>query len=405
MKHLIDLSILSRNRNFRLLYIGQFISFFGTMITVVALPYQIYTLTHSTLMVGLLSLSQLLPLLITALLGGVFADRYHRRALLLVTEVLLAIGCIVLASNAYLDHPKVSIIFITATLMSAITGLHRPALDSIKQQIIPKKDFPAVSALLVSTYSISMIGGPAVGGLIIANFGTVTTFIVNFFTFFVSFIALILMQNIVREKPLKDQSTVAALISGIRYATSRQELMGSYFVDFIAMIFGMPTALFPAIAQSHGGAKTLGLLYSAPAVGAFIVSVFSGWTKHIKYHGVAISISASLWGVSIILFGLSSHFWIGLFFLCVAGAFDAISGIFRSTLWNQTIPNEYRGRLSGIEMISYLSGPKLGDTEAGLMAAAFGVTFSIVSGGVLCVVGVGICCYFLPKFVAYRSKY
>ncbi|HEX2548895.1 MAG TPA: MFS transporter [Gammaproteobacteria bacterium] len=405
MKFFLDLKILKHNRNFRLLFIGQTISFFGTMITSVAFPYQIYQLTHSTLMVGLLSLVQLIPLLFTALLGGVFADRYHRRKLLLISEFLLALACLVLVYNASLDTPHVWLLFIIAPIMSAVTGLHRPALDSIKQQIVAKEDFPAVGALVISISNVAMIAGPAVGGLIIAHFGLVITYLIDFATFLISLIALLLMQGIPKPKWMRDESTFSALKSGLRYAVSRQELMGSYLVDFTAMIFGMPNALFPAIAATQGGPQILGLLYAAPAVGALFFSVFSGWTNDVKRHGIAIAISAALWGVAIILFGfiISINLWTALFFLALAGGFDAISGVFRSVMWNQTIPQEYRGRLAGIEMISYLSGPKLGDTEAGLVAAAFGVTFSVVSGGILCIVGVAACCYFLPKFVKYRS--
>jgi MFS family permease len=169
------------------------------------------------------------------------------------------------------------------------------------------------------------------------------------------------------------------------------------------MVFGMPQALFPAIAEQRGGAQTLGLLYSAPAVGALLLSFFGGISEKIKRHGAAISVSAILWGFAIIGFGLAANLWLSLFFLMLAGTFDAASAIFRQLLWNETIPNNYRGRLSGIEMISYLSGPKLGDTEAGLVAAAFGITASIVSGGILCVVTVAACSYLLPKYWNYRS--
>lgn len=405
MKFFLDVRILKYNRNFRLLFIGQTISFFGTMITSVAFPYQIYHLTHSTLMVGLISLVQLIPLLFTALIGGVFADRYHRRNLLLISEFLLAICCLMLVFNATLTSPHIWLLFLIAPIMSAVTGLHRPALDSIKQQIVAKEDFPAAGALVISISSAAMIAGPAVGGLMIAHFGLVVTYALDFLTFVASLIALLMLKDIPKPKWMRDESTFGALKSGLRYAVSRQELMGSYFVDFAAMIFGMPNALFPAIAATHGGPTTLGLLYAAPAVGMLFFSVCSGWTHHIKRHGIAIAISAALWGVAIILFGLTTsiNLWLALFFLALAGGFDSISGIFRSVLWNQTIPQEYRGRLAGIEMISYLSGPKLGDTEAGLVAAAFGVTFSVVSGGVLCIVGVAACCYFLPKFVKYRS--
>lgn len=396
-------SLLSRNRNYRLLYFGQFVSFSGTMITSVALPYQIYHETRSTLMVGLLSLFQLLPLLVTALIGGVLADRRHRRQLLLITESLLALGCLLLALNAASTTAYIWIIFVVAIAMSAMTGFHRPALTSITQEIVPKKDFPTVGRLSIFTYSICMIAGPAIGGLLIAHFGLMTTFIVDFATFLFSLIAILMITHVPKPRAVHEESTWLSLRQGFKYAVSRQELLGTYFVDFVAMVFGMPMALFPAIAEFHGGAKTLGMLYSAPAVGALIISFFGGWTKHIKRHGAAIAVAAAFWGVSIIFFGLSTHFGLALFFLSFAGAFDAISGIFRQVMWNETIPTQYRGRLAGIEMISYLSGPKLGDTEAGLVAAAFGVTASVVSGGVLCLIGVAVCSYLLPKFWQYHA--
>jgi MFS family permease len=403
MKYLINFSVFKRNHNFALLYTGQFVSFMGTMITGVALPYQIYTETHSTLMVGLLSLVQLLPLLVTALVGGVFADRYHRRMLLLISESILAVGSLLLAFNASLPQPHIWVLFVVSSFMSAFNGLHRPALESIVQQIVAKHDLPAVSSLASLKGSVAMIGGPAVGGILIAKFGLVTTYMVDVATFVISLTALALMSHIPKPENVRDDSTWTSLKQGFRYAFSRQELVGTYVIDFVAMIFGMPTALFPAIAMTFGGAKVLGMLYAAPAVGGLFIAFVSGWTKQVKRHGVAIAIAATLWGVSIILFGLSENFWVALFFLALAGAFDGISGIFRMTMWNETIPNHYRGRLAGIEMISYLSGPRLGDTEAGLVAAAFGITASIISGGALCIISVGVCCLFLPKFWRYRS--
>lgn len=404
MSHLTNFSLLFRNRNFGLLYLGQSVSFAGTMITGVALPYQIYHLTQSTLMVGLLSLFQLGPLLFTALIGGVFADRYHRQRLLLISEALLALGCILLALNAAAAAPKIWAIFLIAGAMSAMTGLHRPALDSITQQLVKKSDYAAVGALKTLRISLCMIAGPAIGGLMIAHFGLIITFIADLLTFVISLVTLLLMRHLPPPPAAEeDASTWNSLKSGVRYAGSRQELLGTYFVDFTAMIFGMPNALFPAMAQSLGGVKTLGLLYSAPAVGALVVSLVSGYANKITRHGAAVAIAAILWGIAIIGFGLAGNPYVALFFLALAGGFDAISGIFRSVMWNQTIPYEYRGRLSGIEMISYLSGPKLGDVEAGLIAAAFGVTTSIVSGGIMCVAGVAICCYYLPKFWHYQA--
>src|SRR3990167_2006349 len=296
MSYFISVALLKKNRNYRFLYAGQFISFLGTMITSVALPYQVYHQTQSTLMVGLISLFQLLPLIFTALIGGVLADRSHRKKLLIITESSLALGCLLLTFNASLLSPSLVAIFIIAVFMSAINGLHRPALDSIVQQIVAKKDFPMVSSLSSLKFSVAMVAGPAIGGLMIAHFGLGVTFFVDFLSFLFSLITLFFVTNISKPEASGEASAFSSLVQGVRYAFSRQELIGSYFVDFIAMIFGMPMALFPAIAEGHGGANVLGMLYSAPAVGGLALSFLSGWTKQIKRYGIAISVSAILWG-------------------------------------------------------------------------------------------------------------
>lgn len=404
MQYFINLSLLRRNRNFRWLYLGQFISMLGTMITSVALPYQIYQLTQSTWMVGLLSFCQLIPLLFTALMGGVLADRYSRRPLLLTSEILLSLGCLTLVINTLLPHPQILTLFITATLMSAITGLHRPALESASQQIVDKKDLAEMSPLISFKYSVCMIGGSALAGIILAGFGLTFTFLIDLLTFFISLVCLLMIKIPAFTPEEKKTSTWQSLREGCRYALSRQELMGSYWVDFIAMIFGMPTALIPAlVANAHGSSSMLGLFYSAPAVGALIFSSCSQWVRRIHRHGAAIAISAGLWGLAILCFGLCHNLWLSLFFFALAGAADESSAIFRTTLWNETIPTNLRGRLAGIEMVSYLSGPRLGDAEAGFVAAYLGVGFSIVSGGALCIIGVAACCFLMPKFWNYRS--
>ena len=405
MARFLDVSILKRNRSFALLYCGQFISFIGTMITMVALPFQIYEATHSTVMVGMLSLAQLLPLLFTALLGGVLADRHARRRLLLISECLLALGCIVLAINAGIEQPNLVVIFVIASLMSAITGLHRPAFEGAIQQLVQEEDYKTVGALRAFEFSFCMIVGPAITGLIVAAFGVTITYGLDFITFLCSIISLIYLGPLPNPSRKSAVSIVHSLKEGIQFAWKRQVLLGSYCVDFVAMVFAMPTALFPAIALSIGGVKTLGLLYAAPAVGSLLLSLWSGWTATIQHEGRAIAISAACWGAAMIGFGLSHSLVLALFFLALAGAFDACSGIFRASLWNNAIPHDFRGRLAGIEMLSYLSGPKLGDTRAGLMAATCGIGPAIISGGLLCMVGVWFCCYRMKEFWQYKAEH
>lgn len=403
MSHLIDVSLLKTNREYALLYGGQFISFLGTMMTSTTLPWQIYQLTHSSFMVGLLSLVQLLPLLFTALLGGVFADRYNRRKLVVLSECILMAGSAVLMFNTHQPHPNLITIYLVSAIMSAIIGLHRPAFESMTQQLVKSEYYKAVGALTSFKFSSCLIAGPAIGGLLIAQFGIMLTYAIDLTTFLVSLFALSLMKPLIQPTVDKHAPILHALHEGLTFALSQQELMGSYLVDFIAMIFAMPNALFPAIAQSMGGAKTLGLLYAAPAVGSLLISFFSGWTGRVKHDGKAIAIAAGFWGLSMIGFGMSPTLFIALFFLALSGAFDAISGIFRSTLWNNLIPHEFRGRLAGIEMISYMGGPKLGDARAGVMASFLGITTAVVSGGVLCIIGVTACCLIMPKFWHYKN--
>jgi MFS family permease len=398
------LGLLKRNANYRWLCLAQFIALFGMMFTSVALPYQIYHLTHSVMMIGVLSLFQLVPLLFTALLGGALADRYHRQRLLLGSGTLLTLCSLALALNSLLAHPSIVVIFIAAIFASALNGLYRPAASGIIQTIVKKEDFIHVGILSNIIYSLGSIVGPAIGGLIIAHFGVEMNFFIDFGCFSIAMILVALLKSIPQAPRVETTDSVwASLKEGLRYAKSRQELMGTYLVDFVAMIFGMPNALFPAIAVAYGGAKTLGLLYTAPAVGALLISCVSGPFKHVRRHGLAIAIAAGLWGLAIMGFGLAKPLWLMLLFLALAGAADAVSGLFRSMMWNDLVPNQLRSRLAGIEMISYLSGPKLGDTESGLVAAAFGITFSIVSGGALCLVAVGLSCYFLPRYYRYRS--
>ena len=194
-----------------------------------------------------------------------------------------------------------------------------------------------------------------------------------------------------------------SIIEGLRYARSRQELLGTYLIDMNAMFFGMPMALFPAIATRFGEG-TVGLLYAAPSVGALLATVTSGWAARIHRHGLAITIAAGLWGAAIIFFGFTGNLWLAVFWLVAAGAADMVSGIFRMTIWNQTIPDHLRGRLAGIEMVSYMSGPLLGNAEAGIVASLFSIRTSVVYGGVMCVLGTAVLGMVLPQFLRYDGR-
>lgn len=399
---LINLSPLVRYREFRLLYFGQFASFLGSMLTYVALPYQIFHLTHSSLAVGMVGVVQLVPLLFTGLLGGALADTLDRRKLLISSELLLAGSASLLAWNSAVAHPQIWLIYVVAGFASAVNGLHRPAMEAMTPRLVAPEDIPGLGALNSLKGTVAMIAGPAIGGVLIATSGLATTYWVDALSFGVSLLALACMKPLPRGERAPAFG-ISSIVEGIQYAGSRQELIGTYVVDFVAMIFGMPMALFPAVAEGLGGPRTLGLLYAAPSVGAFLATLFSGWTRKIQRHGAAVAWSALVWGLAITAFGFTRNLWLSLAFLAVAGGADMFSGVFRLTIWNTTIPDHMRGRLAGIEMLSYTSGPLLGNAESGLVAALSNTQVSIVSGGILCVAGVIFCAWRLPRFWKYRA--
>jgi len=398
----IDLSPLKKNRDFRYLYFGQFISFFGTMMSLVALPFQVYQLTNSTLAVGLLGIVELVPLLLTAFIGGALADVMDRRKLLIRAELSMAVGCLLLMGNALLAHPHLWLVYTIAALLSALSGLHRPSLDALTPRLVAREDIPATSVLSMFRGTVGMIGGPAVAGISIASFGIAWTFAFDFITFLFSIAALSLIKSLPAAE-IQERPSIKSVGVAIQYAISRQELLGTYIIDFIAMVFAMPNALFPAIAIIFGGTRALGWLYTAPAIGALFITVFSAWTKKIKRHGAAVAIAAIMWGSAIACVGLTNQFlWI-LFFLSLAGAADSVSGIFRTTIWNETIPDKLRGRMASLEMISYMSGPLLGNAQVGFLAAMTSTQIAVLTGGTLCVTGVIISIFLLPAFWKYHQ--
>ena len=399
----VDITPLRRHRDFRLLFIGRLVSFFGSMITVVAVPYQVYLLTHSLVLVGLLGVLEFVAILLFAMLGGALADAADRRSMVLLSEAAL-MGCsLILAGNAALPNPQVWVLFVIAVVWGGLDAVQRPSLSAMLPRLVDRDELPAAAALDSLRSTLGQILGPAVGGVLIAVIGLPLTYMVDVATFVVGLACLWLMRAV--PPPVDaERPSLRRVIEGLRYARSRPELIGTYAVDIIAMFFGMPMALFPAIAQDLGGPGVLGLLYAAPAVGSFLFSATSGWTKRIHRHGMAVIVAAVIWGLAIIGFGLAPGLIAGLAFLALAGAADMMSGLFRNVIWNQTIPDSLRGRLASIEMLSYTSGPALGNFEAGLVASLSSVRISVVSGGVLCVIGCVLCALALPPFRTYDAQ-
>ncbi|MFL6255708.1 MAG: MFS transporter [Pyrinomonadaceae bacterium] len=398
----LDLTPLRESREFRLLFAGQAISFFGSMMTFVALPWQVYRLTGSTLASGLLGVAEFVPIVLMSFVGGALADAVDRRRMVRFTEALLALGTLVLVLNSLLAEPRVWVLFFCAALFAALNGLQRPSLDALVPRLVAPEQLPAALALRSLGATVSMIGGPAVGGLLVVALGPAVNYSIDFLTFAASLAALCLMRA-VPPPAGAERPSLRSIAEGLRYARSRPELLGTYLIDINAMFFGMPIALFPAVAERFGG-ESVGLLYAAPAAGALCVTLTSGWTKRINRHGLCVALAAAAWGLAIVGFGLSPMLWAALLFLALAGAADMVSGIFRMTIWNQTIPDHLRGRLAGIEMISYTTGPLLGNAESGAVARLFGLRASIISGGVLCVAGTALLSLLLPQLIRYDAR-
>lgn len=406
----IDFSPLRTSREFRLLWTGQVVSFLGSQITYVALQFQVYEMTRSTFLVGLMALCELVPLLTMAFVGGALADAVDRRRLVLITEALLALVPLGLLLNVTVGEPRVWPLYVLAAFAAALDGLGRPSLWALMPRLVTKEQLPAATALHGLYVNLGAVAGPATGGLVVAALGLPGTYALDIATFTFSLVTIAAMKA---TPPPEDaeRPSLQGIVEGFRYARSRPVLMGTYLIDFNAMIFGMPTAVFPALAferfARHGlePATVLGLLNGAPYAGALLCTATSGWVRRVRRHGVAILWSVGIWGVAITAFGFATSLWVALPLLAVAGAGDFVSATFRSTIWNQTIPDSIRGRLAGIELANVASGPLLGNVEAGAVARWRGAQFSIVSGGIACLVGAALLAWRMPEFVRYESEY
>ena len=399
----IDISPLKNSRDFRNLWASGLITYFGSMITYVAVPFQIKEMTHSYIAVGISGLVEILPLIIFGLYGGVLADAVDRKKMVWATEAASLILTSILLINALLPDPNLILIYVVSGLFAAVNGLQRPSADAALPRLVEHKDLPAASALMSLRWQLGVIIGPTIGGIIISTFSIPIGYAADVFTFVVSLIFLSRVRSIPASKDAQKPS-LTGLIEGIRYAFGRQDLLGTYLVDLAAMFFAMPTALIPFWADQLGTPWALGLMYTAGTFGSVIITLTSGWTRNYSRHGRAIMWAAMGWGTAIALAGVWNSLILVLLFLTLAGASDMVSALFRSTMWNQTIPDNYRGRLAGIELLSYSIGPLAGQMRAASMAAITSLSFSVTSGGITCVIVVALLASFMPKFRRFDAK-
>jgi len=385
----VDISPLRDFPAYRRLWLGQSVNIIGSQVTRVALPYQVYVLTHSTLAIAGLTLVQLVPLLLFSLGGGSLADVVDRRRLLLVTQVALALSSLALAIVS-LGTPALPVLFAIAFVASAFGSIDQPTRASSTPRLVPAHRLPAAIALGQLSFNAGSVIGPAVGGLILAGAGVSGAFLVDVATYAVSIVAILGLPPIPPVVAGR-RAGLAAIRESLAFVRSRRTILSTFAIDLNAMIFGMPTALFPALALDvfHAGPVGVGLLNAAPAAGAFVAVFLSGLVTRLRRIGRGIIVAVVVWGAAIALFGLSTFsFPLALVFLAIAGAADVLSAVLRSTLVQLTTPDELRGRVSAIHILVVTSGPRLGDIEAAAVASVVGAQLSAISGGVLCVLGV-----------------
>ncbi|HEX4214321.1 MAG TPA: MFS transporter [Candidatus Dormibacteraeota bacterium] len=395
---LIDLSPLRRSRDLRLLIGGELVSILGSQLTAVAVPYQVYLLTRSSLDVGLASLAQLFPLLAGSLIGGAVVDAVDRRRLLLLMEALMALSSAGLAINA--DRgTALWPLFLFPALTAMLVGFAEPGRNSMVPNMVLRPEISKANAILQALEQLGMVVGPAVAGLLLAGAGTRYVYWIDVATFGAALIGVWLMSPQPASGSVR-RVGLGSIVEGLGFLRGRQALQGAYLIDINAMVFGLPRALFPALATTvfGGGVVTLGLLYAAPGAGALIGALTSGWVSRVRRQGLAVIVAVTVWGLAITAFGLVPWLAAGLVLLALAGWADVISAVFRNTIIQLTVPDALRGRLSALQIAVVTGGPRIGDVESGAVASAFGDTASIVSGGLACLVGAILLARLLPGF-------
>jgi MFS family permease len=401
----IDLGPIRRHRDFRLRTIAASVSAFGAFFTMIAVPIQIKQLTDSTVAVGLVGAVEFVPIVVLGLLGGAIADRFDRRKVVLASE-LAALACtLILLANAASPRPQLWLIYLVAAGAVSADAIQRPSLDAMLPRYVPYAEIPAASMVNNQAWGLANIVGTVLGG-VLASVNVTLAYAVDVGSFTISLLVFLRLTPLPRaatELVPGVRATLASVGEGVRYAAGRKDLLGTYLVDTIAMTTAMPMALFPFFASVLHAPHAVGLLYAADSVGGLLAGLVSGWVRRVHRHGRAIIIAACCWGAAMGLAGLMPNLGLALVLLACAGAADMVSGTFRGVVWDQTIPDELRGRLAGIELLSYSIGPTLGNARAGFMAVR-GVRFAISAGGLLCVLGVSAATALLPGFRRYDNR-
>jgi MFS family permease len=405
----IDVSPLRVSRDYRLVWSGLLISEIGWQFTLVAVFVQTTALTHSAIAVGATGLVWLAALVAGSLVGGTILDARDRRSLLMVAQVGFMAGSGLLWLGALLGSPPLWLIYVGVGIVAAFSAIDGPTRSAMTPRLVGHDLLPSAMALNQVIWNGTALVGPAIAGLVIAASGVSWAYAIDLVTYLAMLGAAWMIAPLppLREEGATGSTGWRAVREGFAFVRRNRVIQSTFAIDLIAMIFGMPRALFTflIVLQFHRSPAAVGLLFSAPAVGALLGAVSSGWARHVRRQGDAVIVSVIGWGAAIAAFGLAgSHLWLGLAMLAVAGWADVISAIYRSTILQLAVPDHLRGRLSGIHILVVTGGPRLGDFEAGAVAALISPWFSVVSGGLACVAGALLVAVAYPELRRYRAN-
>ena len=401
---LVDISPLRESPAYRAMWLGQLISLLGSNMRLVAVAWQVFELTGSTIAVGMVGLVEVVPLITVSIVGGTFVDTSDRKRLIAVCQVALMICSALLAVLSLTGTITLFWIYVLTGVASAFNAIDRPARSSILPHVIPEGKMTSAMALRQVLFQTTTIVGPAIGGLLVAAISVGWVYLIDA----VSFTAALFILRWIPPIPIAGEikeGRWSAIKEGLSFATRTPVLLSIFVIDLVAMIFGMPRAVFPALAKDtfHMGAEGVGILYAAPAVGALLGALTTGWVSGVRRQGLAVILAVTAWGAAIALAGLSLFSLVlTLVFLALAGAADVVSAVFRGTILLEKTPDALLGRVNALNIMVVTGGPRLGDVEAGLVAGAVGAPASVVVGGLACLVGAGVVAAGFPSLRRYR---
>jgi len=396
-----------RNRNFALLFWGQLISTAGTQMQIIAVSWQVYELTHSAVALGAIGLLQAIPRLLFSLLGGVFADRFDRRKMLLLIEVMMALLSAVLAVTTAFKVINISIVYAVVLISAFVSAFEFPARQAMIPTLVPRSQIASAVSLSMVVMQLTVVIGSAAGGYVLGQLGVVATYWIDVFSYAVVIGSLLLLVVPAVERKLQEQSSIAALRDGLRYLWQQPIILGVLTIDFFATFLGSPKALYPVYANDilHVGAQGLGVLVAATSIGAIVLTPFTGLIQRIRRQGLGVFLAVLVWGLCIILFGiLPGPLWLSVLFLAGAGAADMVSMILRGLIVQLTTPDEYRGRINAVNAMFVIGGPMLGQFESGMVAGLATPQISVVSGGIGCMLATVLVAVFVPSLLKIKAK-